>query len=74
MIAVIIILILVLYFIGKYISASNKDKNNPNTAQFGEKLAGLAKNTGCVIILFVIVILVIGAIIVFQSLFGGYTS
>lgn len=73
MIPVILISLLVLYFIGKYITASNKDKNNQNTAQFGEGLSGFAKNTGCLIISIVVMVVLAGLFFVFEFLFGGHS-
>ena len=74
MIGIVIICLVVIYFIGKYISATNKDKNNSNTAQFGDGLAGFAKNTGCIVISVIIIVIIIVAIIIFNFLFGWYTT
>ena len=74
MIPIILVSLLVLYFIGKYISANNKDKNNTNTAKFGDGLSGFAKNTGCLIISVIAIILAIGMYFFLKSIFGGYTT
>ena len=74
MIGIVIICLIVIYFIGKYISAANKDKSNSNTAQFGDGLAGFAKNTGCLLISVILIVIIIVGIIIYNFLISGYST
>lgn len=67
MILTIIIILIVVYFIGKYISARNRDSNRQNTAQFGESLSSLAKNIGCLFTLGFILFIVLALYFIFSS-------
>jgi len=69
MFAAIIICLIVVYFIGKYIAAKNRDRNRTNTAEFGENLAGFSKSVGCLMVLVYAIIIFLGALLVAKFLF-----
>lgn len=69
-IIVLIVTLLVIYFIGKYITASNKDKNNRSTSAFGEELANFAKSLGCMIGGVLIAVIGGGIFLVLKFLLG----
>lgn len=73
-ILIILGIILLVYIIGKYISARNKDANNQNTAQFGSSLSKGAKNIGCIVITVVGIVLILGFLLALFFLGGGYSS
>ena len=66
--------LLLIYVIGKYISAKNKDLNNRNTAQFGNSLSNGAKNVAWIVFTIVAVIILLGFLLVLGFFFGGYSS
>jgi hypothetical protein len=69
-IIVLIVTLLVIYFVGKYITANNKDKNNRSTSAFGEELANFAKSLGCIIGGVLIAVIVVGIFLVLKFLLG----
>lgn len=62
--------LLLIYVIGKYIAAKNKDLRNHNTAQFGDFLSQGAKNVGCIVVAVIVLIFLGGVIVLMQAL--GY--
>jgi hypothetical protein len=69
-IIVLIVTLLVIFFVGKYITASNKDKNNRSKSAFGEELANFAKNLGCIIGGVLIAVIGGGIFLVLKFLLG----
>ena len=70
MIGVILIIVLILFIVGKFISASNNDKGNKHTARFGDQLANTSKNIGCGIILIYGIILLLGLLLILKFILG----
>ena len=57
MIFTILLILFVIYLIGKYISARSKDSKKVNTAKFGEDISGVAKLIMNIILLGIILLI-----------------